>query len=122
MWRQGDRTSVVPLASPAKNRAICSCTLALVPIWLAASLPLLTAYPATPALFGVVRNWMRQEVPGVIAPFFRHFRENLRQSLLLGPAWTFLGVVLAINLLVIRQLPTVLAVPLLALTGTKAPR
>ena len=62
-------------------------------LWLVASLPLLTAYPATAALFGVVRAWVRQEDPGVIAPFVRHFRENLRQSLLLGVAWTCLGVV-----------------------------
>ena len=106
------RTRVYPVLEIGTNIVL------LTLLWLTASLPLLTAYPATAALFGVVRNWVRQEDPGVIAPFFRHFRENLRQSLLLGPAWTFLGVVLALNLLASRQLPAVLAVPLLALTGT----
>ena len=106
------RTRVYPVLEIGTNIVLLNL------LWLAASLPLLTAYPATAALFGVVRHWVRQEDPGVIAPFFRHFRENLRQSLLLGPAWTFLGVALALNLLAIRQLPTVLAVPLLALAGT----
>lgn len=81
-------------------------------LWLVASLPIVTAYPATAALFSVVRGWQRQEDSAIVATFFRAFRENLKQSLLVGIAWTLLGVVLLVDLVAARRMPTVLSLPL----------
>lgn len=42
-------------------------------LWLLACLPVLTIYPATAAMFGVVRIWVRQGDQGIVRPFFSSF-------------------------------------------------
>ena len=86
-------------------------------LWLAMCLPLITAYPATAALFGVARAWSRDEEPGIIGPFFRHFRENFALSLLVGIVWTLLGALLLLNVLLASRMADIVALPLLAVTG-----
>lgn len=72
-------------------------------LWLLACLPIVTIYPATAAMFGVVRNWVREKEDGLLQTFSARFKENFKQSLVIGIVWTFLGVVLLLDFYLIDQ-------------------
>jgi uncharacterized membrane protein YesL len=80
-------------------------------LWLVACLPVITAFPATAAMFGVVRDWIRDIDSEVVMPFVRHFRANFTQSLLLGFVWLVVGGVLFIDFVVVGGLEAWLKVP-----------
>lgn len=84
----------------------CTNFLLLNGLWLAACLPVVTVYPATAAMFGVVRAWVKGTEDGLWRPFWRLFKENLRQSLWIGVLWTFLGATLVMDLYLVNQMPT----------------
>lgn len=66
--------------------------------WLIACLPVVTAWPATTALFAVVREWALGREPGVIGSFLRFFKANFTQSLCVGVLWSPFGLLLLFNL------------------------
>ena len=72
-------------------------------IWLAACLPIVTIFPSTAAMFGVVRDWVRKKEGGLASMFITRFRENFAQSLLVGALWTVFGVALFLDFLVVNQ-------------------
>src|SRR4051794_2512203 len=86
-------------------------------LWLVVSLPVVTLFPATTALFGVLRTWEEREGAGVIGPFFPAFRGKRWQGRGLGGAWAALGGVLVVGLVASRRMGGVLAFPRLAATG-----
>ncbi len=64
-------------------------------LWLVLSVPILTIFPATTALFGVVREWKKQNDIRIFSAFFRLFKENFKQSFLVGIVWlVFTGLLL----------------------------
>jgi uncharacterized membrane protein YesL len=73
-------------------------------MWLAACLPVVTIFPSTAAMFGVVRDWGRGKEGSLTRTFIARFRENLGQSLLVGAIWTVFGVALFFDFLVANQL------------------
>lgn len=73
-------------------------------MWLLACLPVVTAFPATAAMFGVVRDWVREKESGVFGAFVLRFRQNLVQSLVVGVLWTLFGGALFLDFLVANQL------------------
>src|SRR5918992_3955912 len=73
-------------------------------MWLVACLPVVTIFPATAAMFGVVRDWVREKEGSLMRAFITRFRENLGQSLLVGAIWTVFGVALFLDFLVANQL------------------
>ena len=87
-------------------------------LWLLACLPILTIFPSTAAMFGVVRKWVQGKEGNVFKLFFSMLRANLRQSLIVGFVWMVICVVLALNFFLLQgiQLPlriTVLTVNML---------
>lgn len=73
-------------------------------LWLVLCLPILTIFPATTAMFGVVREWKKQNDIRIFTAFFRLFRENFKQSFLIGILWlVFTGLLLG-DLIIINQL------------------
>jgi uncharacterized membrane protein YesL len=74
-------------------------------LWLVVSLPVVTIFPSTAAMFGVVRGWVRNGEIGGLGEFFPKFRENLKGSLLLGLLWTILGATLALDVALVNQMP-----------------
>jgi uncharacterized membrane protein YesL len=87
-------------------------------LWLLCCVPIVTVFPATAALFGVTREWVKEREPGILGSFFGFFRENLRQSLGIGLLWTVFGVILVANVFAIRQMePEALRIPLFAGTA-----
>jgi uncharacterized membrane protein YesL len=73
-------------------------------MWLVACLPVVTIFPSTAAMFGVVRDWVRGKEGSLTHTFITRFRENLGQSLLVGAIWTVFGVALFLDFLVASQL------------------
>jgi uncharacterized membrane protein YesL len=73
-------------------------------MWLLACLPVVTAFPATAAMFGVVRDWVRAKETGVFAAFLHRFRQNFAQSLVVGALWALFGGALFLDFLVANQL------------------
>jgi uncharacterized membrane protein YesL len=72
-------------------------------LWLLACLPVVTIYPATAAMFGVVRGWVRKKEDGLLQTFLACFKENFKQSFVIGLVWTFLGFVLLLDFYLINQ-------------------
>jgi uncharacterized membrane protein YesL len=90
-------------------------------IWLAVCLPVVTIFPSTAAMFGVVRDWVRGNEGSLTRTFITRFRENLGQSLLVGTIWTVFGVALFLYFLVANQLsywPEIVLKSLLVLVST----
>jgi uncharacterized membrane protein YesL len=80
-------------------------------LWLVISIPLVTIFPATVALFGVLRVWREEDRDDILGPFFGTFRAKFWQSLLIGLGWTLIGAVLGVDLLASRRIPGVAAIP-----------
>ena len=73
-------------------------------MWLLACLPVVTAFSATAAMFGVVRDWVRGKETGVFGAFVQRFRQNFVQSLVVGVLWTLFGGALFLDFVVANQL------------------
>lgn len=69
-------------------------------LWLLLCLPVLTIFPATTAMFGVVREWQNRKDIHVIPSFFRHLKENFKQSLGLGVLWFIFTLILFVDLVI----------------------
>jgi uncharacterized membrane protein YesL len=90
-------------------------------MWLVACLPVVTIFPSTAAMFGVVRDWVRKKEGSLTRTFVARFRENFGQSLLIGLLWTVFGVALFLDFLVANQLsywPGVVMKSVLVLAST----
>jgi uncharacterized membrane protein YesL len=83
--------------------------------WLIACLPIVTAFPATAAMFGVVRDWVRDTDSGIILPFIRHLRANFAQSLGIGFLWLVVGSLLLLDFFVVGSMVAWLKVPMFLL-------
>jgi uncharacterized membrane protein YesL len=73
-------------------------------LWLVTCLPVVTIAPATAAMFGVVRGWIRGKDVPTTREFFSQFRENFGLSLAVGLVWAMLGTVLAADFLLVGQM------------------
>jgi len=57
-------------------------------LWILASIPIITIFPATAAMFGVVRKKvLDREINGICRLFFDLFKENFRVSFVLFTIW-----------------------------------
>lgn len=64
-------------------------------LWLIMCLPIITIFPSTVAMFGVVRNWVaKKEGRGVCISFFSLLKKSLRQSIGISILWTAIGLFL----------------------------
>ncbi|MEK3854910.1 YesL family protein [Cytobacillus sp. FSL H8-0458] len=73
-------------------------------LWLVFCLPVLTIFPATTAMFGVVREWQNHKDIRLASAFFRHFKENFKQSFLIGAIWLVFSCLLIADFLITNQL------------------
>ncbi|SDM22820.1 Uncharacterized membrane protein YesL [Sediminibacillus halophilus] len=64
-------------------------------MWLVCCLPVITIFPATTALFAVVRQWHLKGIDsGVFQIYISKFRDNFRKSFVIGLLWLVGGAVL----------------------------
>ena len=74
-------------------------------MWLVACVPVVTIFPSTAAMFGIVRDWSREKEGGLVRAFASHFRENFLRSLVVGVLWTLFGAALFLDFFVAEGLP-----------------
>src|SRR4028119_1122106 len=74
-------------------------------LWLLACVPVVTAFPSTAAMFGVVRGWARGKEAGVFGAFVLRFRQNFRRGVGVGGLWALFGGALFLDFLIANELP-----------------
>lgn len=74
-------------------------------LWILMCLPIITIFPATIAMFGVIRQWINKEDDrGLTQSFFYLFKQNFRQGLLVGVIILLFGTLIAVNFSLALQL------------------
>jgi uncharacterized membrane protein YesL len=72
-------------------------------LWVLTSIPLFTFFPATAAMFGVIRKrQLQKDSQGVIKDFFTLFKENFKQSLVISIYWGIVAIFLYFDYMVIH--------------------
>jgi uncharacterized membrane protein YesL len=66
-------------------------------LWLLMCLPVVTVFPATASMFGVVREWHLYKDSSFFRPFFLNFKSNFKVSFLIGILWLILASLLFLN-------------------------
>ncbi|MGM0837982.1 MAG: YesL family protein [Bacillota bacterium] len=73
-------------------------------VWLLFCLLIIPIYPATVAMFGVVRKWKTEGIDyGSVKPFLKMLKENWQKSFLVGGIWSLIGMVLLIDFYFLNQ-------------------
>lgn len=88
-------------------------------LWLIFCLPIITIFPATVAMFGVVRQWILHKDYSIVSPFIRYFKENIKNSLLLGLLWTILAGLFYVNFTLVPSIGALqyIILPILFILG-----
>lgn len=86
-------------------------------LWILSCIPIVTVYPATAAMFGVVSEWMRQDERRVLRRYFTLLRRDFAQSFGVGIIWTSIGIIIGTSLLEIKYMSPVLAFPAILVTS-----
>ncbi|SES23938.1 Uncharacterized membrane protein YesL [Gracilibacillus ureilyticus] len=74
-------------------------------LWVICCIPILTIFPATTALFGVVRKWHVEGTNvGVVRLFFSLFRANFKKSFLIGLMWSIAGSIIYFDMSIVLQI------------------
>ena len=75
-------------------------------IWILMCIPIITIFPATAAMFGVIRKWKREGEIKIFASFFRFFKENVKQGIVLELIWLFIAFLFIVNFNFTNQIPS----------------
>ncbi|MBO1513472.1 YesL family protein [Metabacillus bambusae] len=72
-------------------------------LWVLTSIPLFTFFPATTAMFGVIRKrQLQKDSQGIIKDYFAMFKENFKQSLVISIYWGLVAIFLYFDYMVIH--------------------
>ncbi|MBS4206881.1 DUF624 domain-containing protein [Bacillus sp. FJAT-50079] len=83
-------------------------------LWLLACLPIITIFPATTAMFGVIRDWKSHYDTPIFTTYFRMFKENFKLSFLIGCLWIVFAILLVADFMFTNQLDSIAKYPLFA--------
>jgi uncharacterized membrane protein YesL len=81
-------------------------------LFLISCIPIITIFPALAAAFGVSRQWVKKHEPNIISIYFKLFKENLRQSMVVGVFIIILGLLLYVDFQIITQIHSNLSIAL----------
>jgi len=74
-------------------------------LWIALCIPIITIFPATTALYSVVRKWVTEGIEvGAIQLFFTSFKKNFKKSFIIGLFWLIAGLILYFDLSILMQI------------------
>lgn len=74
-------------------------------LWMILCIPIITIFPATTALYSVVRKWVTEGTDaGAIQLFFTSFKENFKKSFTIGLFWLIAGLILYVDLSILLQI------------------
>lgn len=88
-------------------------------LWLLFCLPVITIFPATVAMYCVIRQWVLHKDYSVFRPFFEFFKENFKQSFILGMIWTVFAGLFFLDFMLMKNLGSFqyILLPVLSLLG-----
>ncbi|SEO18454.1 Uncharacterized membrane protein YesL [Amphibacillus marinus] len=89
-------------------------------LWLIASLPLVTLFPATAAMHSVIRGWLMGQNKHLAKEFVSAFKSNLKQSFILSLLFISFITIFILNLAIIEELSPNLSVLVLGMMMTLA--
>jgi uncharacterized membrane protein YesL len=72
-------------------------------LFLITCIPIITLFPSLAAAFGVSRQWIKKNDPPIISTYFKLFRENFRQSMIVGLVLIIIGLLLYADFHIIIQ-------------------
>jgi|SRR5690625_157737 len=73
-------------------------------LWLLCSIPIVTIFPATTALFAVTKKWLHNGIGvGVIRPFLKALQENFKKGFIIGIVWGILALILYVDFVILLQ-------------------
>ncbi|HLR68172.1 MAG TPA: DUF624 domain-containing protein [Virgibacillus sp.] len=75
-------------------------------LWLLSSLPLITIFPATAAMFGVFKDWTEGKEEKLFKSYLRHFKNNFKHSFVYGILWLLIIAIFYIDLRIINDFET----------------
>lgn len=73
-------------------------------IWLLMCIPIVTIFPATTAMFAVLREWKTQGDIQVLSAYIRLLKENFKQGFFIGVVWLVFTSLLLGDLVITNQL------------------
>ncbi|WP_404455436.1 DUF624 domain-containing protein [Virgibacillus necropolis] len=74
-------------------------------LWFIFCLPIVTIYPSTAAMFGIVRKWKIEGIDYEIrSNFISLFKENFKKSFLLGIIWSVIGALMTMDFYLLMNL------------------
>lgn len=88
-------------------------------LWLLFCLPVITIFPATVAMYCVIRQWVLHKDYSVFRSFFGFFKENFKQSFILGMIWTVFAGLFFLDFMLMKNLGSFqyILLPVLSLLG-----
>lgn len=72
-------------------------------LWFLCSLPLITAFPATAAMFGVFKDWVQGKEGNLFKSFLHYFKANFKHSFIYGILWFFCLFIFYIDFVLISE-------------------
>jgi len=73
-------------------------------IWIICCIPIITIFPATTALYSVVKCWIAKGTyAGAVRLFFTAFKEKFKKSFIIGLLWILAGLILYFDLTILLQ-------------------
>jgi uncharacterized membrane protein YesL len=66
-------------------------------LWLITSSLIITIFPATAAMFGVIRKWVKHKDVPLFKTFYQMFKENFGQSIGIGFIWSGISFLLILD-------------------------
>ncbi|MGP4041060.1 YesL family protein [Gracilibacillus sp. D59] len=82
-------------------------------LWLITCLPVITIFPATSAMFSVIRRWKRNGESNVLSLYFYYLKHHFKQSFFIGILWVIFFVVLYLDFQLFVQIESNMVVLLL---------
>jgi uncharacterized membrane protein YesL len=87
-------------------------------IWLLMCIPVITIFPATVSMYGVIRKWvMGKETNGIFRTFFSLFRECFLQSFGISVLWAALGFFIYLDFRIVHLESSLIYLLLLGILG-----
>ena len=72
-------------------------------LWILMCIPIITIFPATVAMFAVLREWIMNKENGVFRSYFRFFKENFKLCSIVGMLWVIVITILYVDYQLISQ-------------------
>jgi uncharacterized membrane protein YesL len=88
-------------------------------LWLLLCIPVITIFPATVAMYCVVRQWILHKDYSVIRPFVQYFKGNFKQSVGLGLIWMVFCGLFFVDFLLLKNVGSYqyILLPILTIMG-----